>query len=118
MKNLFKSSPVIAVFACVIAYPWMLIVLPLLIIGLFRDAGSTVVVTVFAVTIIVAFRIALPGPTRFVFGLQHMWAKKVFDVWKLIEMKKTVARAETRMRETVVSESRPVNDLGSDLDAS
>lgn len=118
MRDLIKSSPVLAIIAFFIAYPWVLIVVPLIVMGLLRDVGGTVLVIALVGSGIVGCLIAVPRPTRVLFAIQRAWAKKVFEVWKLIEMKRTIKQSEKKMRETVVSESRPVQDFGSDLDAS
>lgn len=118
MKNPIKFGAVRAVLAYVIAYPWLVIVIPASAVGFIRDAASTAVAVAVAVALLVGFRIALPRVSQLVLGAQRLWAAKVFEMWKLGEMKATVRSAETRMRETVVAESRFVNDLGGDLGAS
>ncbi|MDN5587301.1 MAG: hypothetical protein L0G69_12155 [Brevibacterium sp.] len=118
MRNVVKSSPFLTILALLIAYPWVFLLVPIIVIGLVKDVGGTVLATALVGSAIVGCLIAVPGPTRFLFAIQRAWAKKVFEVWKLIEMKRTVKQTETRMRETIVSEARPVQDLGDDLDAS
>lgn len=117
MKNPFKFAAVRAVFAYVIAYPWLVVLVPAVVIGAIRDVGSTVLAAAIGGALLLGLRIALPRLSRLLFGAQRLWAAKVFELWKLGEVKATVRSAETRMRETVVAESRPVNDLGGDLGA-
>lgn len=113
-----KSSPVLALLAAIIAYPWAFVLVPILVIGMVRNTEAAVLLLTILVAVSLGAMILLPGLTRLVVRTQRAWAKLVFEVWKLIETKRTVKQSEKRMRETVVSESRPVQDLGGDLDAS
>lgn len=113
-----KSSPVLAILAFVIAYPWVVIGVPIIVIGMIRNPGPTSVLVAVIVAVILGCMIVVPGLTRFVARCQRAWAKLVFEVWKVIEQKRTIKQSEKRMRETVVNESRPVQDFGGDLDAS
>lgn len=118
MRSFMKSSPVLGLLAAIIAYPWAFVLVPILVIGFVRNTEATVLLLTVLVAVSLGAMILLPGLTRFVVRAQSAWAKIVFEVWKLIETKRTIKQSERRMRETVVNESRPVQDLGGDLDAS
>src|SRR5690606_36762132 len=118
MRDLMKSSPVLAILAVIVAYPWAVVTVPILVIGMIRNPEPTMMLVVVLVAVILGARIVVPGLVRFVVRVQRAWTRLVFEVWKLIETKRTIKQSEKRMRETVVNESRPVQDLGGDLDAS
>lgn len=118
MRDLMKSSPVLAILAVIVAYPWAVVTVPILVIGMIRNPEPTTMLVVVLVAVILGAMIVVPGLVRFVVRVQRAWTRLVFEVWKLIETKRTIKQSEKRMRETVVNESRPVQDLGGDLDAS
>lgn len=112
-----SKSAVLAICAVLVAYPWALIVVPLIAVGMIRNFTGMCLLLITFVAVVIAMYIMFPVVPRTIAALQRFWARKVFEIWKLIEMKQTIAHSEKRMRETVVSESRPVQDLGGDLDA-
>lgn len=116
--KVIKSSPVFAFLATCVAYPWAVILVPLLVIGLTRNTNGTVMLMAFIAALVLGTIIALPRLARLVAGIQRAWANLVFETWKIIETKRLIKQSEKRMRETVVSEARPMQDLGGDLDAS
>lgn len=113
-----SKSAFYAILALLIAYPWALIVVPLIAVGMIRNFTGMCLLLIAFAAVVMALYIMCPVVPRTIAAFQRFWARKVFEIWKLVEMKRTVAHSERRMRETVVNESRPAQDLGGDLDAS
>lgn len=118
MRDLMKSSPVLAILAVIVAYPWAVVIVPIIVIGLIRNTSGTIMLLVVMVAVILGSMIVLPGLVRFVVRVQRAWTRLVFEVWKVVETKRTIKASEKRMRQTVVNESRPVQDFGGDDDVS
>lgn len=118
MRSLMSSSPLLAILAAIIAYPWAAVLVPLLAIGLIRNTRATVMLLVVMVAVLLGAMIVCPRLIRFAMRVQRAWARLVFEVWKVIETKRTIKTSEKRIRQTVLSETCPVRDLGSHFDAS
>lgn len=110
-------SPLLGVIVFAIAYPWAAVILPIIVIGMIRNPGPTIMLVAVLFAGTVGLMIVAPGIARMVSRTQRAWAKLVFELWKMIEMKRTVSRAERNVRATVATESDRPSDLGSDPDA-
>lgn len=110
-------TPILAVIAFVIAYPWAAVIIPIIVIGLIRNPGPTFMLVVVLMAVTLGLMVLAPGLVRFVSRTQRAWAKVVFELWKMLEMKRTVSRAERNVRATVATESDRPSDLGNDPDA-
>lgn len=112
---------VIAVIAWLVAYFWVAGLFVLVVIAAMSDASTLYMGTAIVVAIAVGMRLVLPGLCRFVIwallGLQQWWAERVFDVWRVIETKRTIAAATRSAGVEAFTEDRPVDDLGRERDA-
>ena len=109
-------TPMLAIIAFAIAYPWAVVIVPIIVIGLIRNPGPTVMLVVVIIAVTLGLIIVAPGLVRLVSRIQRAWAKLVFELWKMLEMKRTVSRAERNVRSTVATESDRPSDLGSEPD--
>ena len=110
-------TPMLAVMAFVIAYPWAVVLVPIIVIGLIRNPGPTIMLVVVIIAVTLGLMIVAPGLVRLVSRCQRAWARLVFELWKMLETRRTVSRAERNVRATVATESDRPSDLGSDPDA-
>lgn len=116
MRDLMKSSPVLAILAVIVAYPWAIVIVPILVIGMVRNTQATVILLVVIVAVILGAMVVVPRLVRFVVRVQRAWTRLVFEVWKVVETKRTIKQSEKRMRQTIADEARPMQDLGGDDD--
>ena len=107
------KTSLLAVLAVVVAYPWALIAVPLIAVGLIRNFNGTCLFLVVCAAVVMALYIICPSVPRTIAALQRFWSRKVFEIWKLIEMKRTISSAESRINTTVLTR----DDLGGEPDA-
>lgn len=107
------TTPMLAVTAVILAYPWAVVIVPVIVIGLIRNPGPTSMLAIGLIAVTLGLVVVAPGLVKFVSRTQRAWAKLVFEVWKLIETKRTISRAEKDIQSTVLTR----DDLGGDPNA-